>query len=344
MNYVGLDIGGANIKASDGESRSSSRPFALWQAPERLAGQLRDALAEFDGCLALAVTMTGELADCFTTKADGVSHILSAVEEAAAGRPIHVWQTGGEFVTPAEARDLVPLVAAANWHALATWAGRIAPRGSALLLDCGSTTTDIIPLHDGLPAPEGRTDLDRLLSGELVYTGMRRTPACAVAPTVPFRGRDCPLAAELFATMRDVYLWLAWLPEDAADHGTADGRPATRAAARNRLVRSICCDGTECRDADVDLLAAYLAERQLRQIGAALERVLKRLPDRCQAALLCGEGEALLARVTSGARGLAGAQRVSLRGAVGEHHSGAACAFALARLLGERQRGESRQN
>lgn len=332
---VGLDIGGANIKASDGEARSLSRPFPLWQAPERLAGTLRDVLAGFEGCTALAVTMTGELADCFATKAEGVAQILSAVEEAAAGRPVHVWQTGGEFVTPGEARDLVPLVAAANWHALATWAGRMAPRGSALLLDCGSTTTDIIPLHDGLPAAEGRTDRERLLSGELVYTGVRRTPVCAVAASVPFRGRECPLAAELFATMRDVYLWLEWVPEDAADHETADGRPATRAAARNRLARSICCDGTECRDTDVDVLAEYLAERQLRQVGGALGAVRGRLAGRCEALLTCGEGEVLLPRVIGSVPGLAGVPGLSLRGALGGEHSRAACAFALARLLGE---------
>jgi probable H4MPT-linked C1 transfer pathway protein len=332
---IGLDIGGANIKASDGESRSVSRPFALWQAPERLAGELREVLAGFDGRTALAVTMTGELADCFTTKSEGVAHILSAVEEASGGRPIHVWQTGGEFVTPAEARDLVPLVAAANWHALATWAGRMTPRGWALLLDCGSTTTDIIPLHDGLPLPEGRTDLERLQSGELVYTGVRRTPVCAVAPAVPFRGRDCPLAAEVFATMRDVYLWLKWLPEEAVDLETADGRPATRTAARNRLARSICCDGSELRDADVRLMAEHLAERQRRQISTALDAVLGRLAGRCEAVLLCGEGEVLLRRMADGVRDLAGIQKVSLQGALGEEHSRAACAFALARLLTE---------
>jgi len=66
--------------------------------------------------------------------------------------------------------------AAANWLALATYAGRLAPRGPAVLLDVGSTTTDVIPLQDGTPVPRGRTDPERLESKELVYTGVRRTP------------------------------------------------------------------------------------------------------------------------------------------------------------------------
>ena len=181
---LGLDIGGANLKASDGETRSVSRAYAIWRDPEQLADELRALLAPWGAWSVLAVTMTAELADCFTTKADGIDRILAAVEAVANGRPVHVWQTGGEFVTPDEARALPTLVAAANWHALATWAARMLGAEAGLLLDIGSTTTDIIPVSAGLPMPEGRTDLERLQSSELVYLGVRRTPLCALADAV----------------------------------------------------------------------------------------------------------------------------------------------------------------
>src|SRR5690242_15848141 len=115
---IGLDIGGANLKLSDGERRSLSRQFPLWKVHEQLAAALGGLLREFESPPALAVTMTGELADCFATKAEGVRHIVKAVENAAAGVPVHVWTTGSEFVSPDDACDLVPLVAASNWHAL----------------------------------------------------------------------------------------------------------------------------------------------------------------------------------------------------------------------------------
>ena len=42
---------------------------------------------------------------------------------------------------------------AVNWLALATFAGRFLPTGPGLLLDIGSTTSDLVPLQDGRPRP-----------------------------------------------------------------------------------------------------------------------------------------------------------------------------------------------
>src|SRR5438552_12194660 len=99
--------------------------------------------------------------------------------------------------------------AAANWLALAAYAGRFAPTGTALLVDVGSTTTDLVPLLGGAPVPCGNTDAERLLHRELVYTGVRRTPLCALLGETG--------AAELFATTLDAYLLLEELPEDVTD-------------------------------------------------------------------------------------------------------------------------------
>ena len=227
MRIVGLDIGGANLKLADADGRGRSRAFAMWKDFSRLECVLSEQLDAFGDADLVAVTMTAELADCFATKAEGIDFILNAVERAADRRPVFVWQTGGEFVTPDEAQELPELVAAANWHALATWAGRIAPAGKALLADLGSTTADFIPIENGMPVPVGRTDLERLQSGELVYSGVRRTPLCAVASSVEFRGASCPLAAELFATTLDVYLLLGERADEPANTDTANGKPAT---------------------------------------------------------------------------------------------------------------------
>ena len=136
----------------------------------------------------------------------------------------------GQFHLIAAILENPLLAAASNWLALATIAARLVGQGGGLLIDVGSTTTDIIPLIDGNPAPRGRTDTERLGSGELVYTGVRRTPVCALADRLPFGGVPTGLAAELFATTHDVYLTLGALPEKPDDTDTADGRPATREA------------------------------------------------------------------------------------------------------------------
>lgn len=335
MHIVGLDIGGANIKASDGEQLSLSVNFPMWERVGDLPQALHSLLDEFPNVNLVAVTMTAELADCFSSKAEGVERILAGVA-AATDVPIVVWQTAGEFVPVEVAVEFPRLTAAANWHALATWAGRMVPEGTALLLDMGSTTTDIIPLQDGMSVPEGLTDLERLLSGELIYTGHRRTPVCAIVNEVSLCDRQCSVAAEFFATMEDVYMILEVTPENASRCDTADGRPATRKAALNRLAHQVCCDTTELSQEELISAAASIASAQRQQLQRGLDVVLERLLCHPSAILLCGEGEPVLREVVQQSLGRHDVQVVSLTESLGPTHSQAACAFALARLAGER--------
>ena len=205
--WLALDIGGANIKSADGRGYCAIEPFALWRQPDRLSETLRKVIDTAPPCERIAATMTGELADCFQSKAEGVVHILDAHRIAADGRRIA--RLSGRWTVRIVARSQrrTPLsVAAANWHALASFAGRFVKDETALLIDIGSTTTDVIPLVDGLPRNQGKTDTQRLLCGELVYTGVERSPVCAVVGHLPYRGQLCPVAQELFATTWDAYL------------------------------------------------------------------------------------------------------------------------------------------
>ena len=105
-----------------------------------------------------------------------------------------------------EARESPQLAAASNWHALANFVCRFVTSRTGLLIDVGSTTTDVIPLADGRVAARGRNDTERLLSQELVYRGVGRTPICALTDALPLREQLCPIAAEVFATTADAYL------------------------------------------------------------------------------------------------------------------------------------------
>ncbi|MFN8709194.1 MAG: hydantoinase/oxoprolinase family protein, partial [Planctomyces sp.] len=172
MKILGLDIGGANIKAATADGICVSVHFEIWKSPELLAETLTSKIAGVAGKADLvAVTMTAELADCFDTRTEGVAFIIQCVQQAFPQSLIRIWLTSGEFAEPEDACDLPMLAAASNWNALATWAGRAFPAGPALLLDIGSTTTDISPLLDGFCFAQGTTDLTRLQNSELLYTG-----------------------------------------------------------------------------------------------------------------------------------------------------------------------------
>ena len=325
---LGLDIGGANLKAASAEGKAASLPFALWRDFDDLPLALTSLFKSFGRPTALAVTMTGELADCFTTKAEGVDRILGSVQTLARGFPMRVWTTAGQFVSMTEARKQPLAVAAANWHVQATWAGRFVPAKRAVLIDCGSTTTDLIPLINGRTCPQGLTDPERLLSGELVYQGVRRTPLCAVSHTLPFHGQPCPVAAELFATTLDVYLLLGWITPDATDLNTANGRPATVDAAHDRLARMLCCDRFEFSVDEARTAARFLAEEQQRRLAAALSRVIAGL-NGCDLIVTSGSGEFMARRLAE----RAGLPVLSLSEQLSPAVAESACAFAAAVLL-----------
>ena len=333
MKWLALDIGGANLKAADGQGFAVSHPFPMWENPRQLTDALRAMIALVPKVDHIAATMTGELADCFTTKAEGVKFILNALQGAADGRHTRVYLTNGKLVSLQTAMRQPLLAASSNWHALASFAGRYAPEGSGLLVDVGSTTCDMIPMVDGVPVTIGKTDPNRMVNGELVYSGVQRSPVCAVASLVPWRGRKCPLAQELFATMWDVYLMLGDLPEEPNATNTADHRPATKVAARDRLARSICADRETFSETDARLMADALAQAQLRKIAAIAVQLIARLQLPPHTVVISGRGEFLARRILDELKLKAAV--VSLSRELGPELSRCAPAHALAVIARE---------
>lgn len=333
MTWLALDIGGANIKASDGLDWSISKPFDLWKHPGSLPFAVAAVLLEAPRADRLAVTMTGELADCFLTKAEGVSTILDAVVLAADRREVFIYQTNGVLVPPDEARGRPLLAAASNWHALARYAGRFAESDTALLLDVGSTTTDVVPLRRGEVDAQGRTDPERLASGELIYTGVVRSPLCALVQALPWQGRACGVAQELFATTLDAYLLLGDLPEDLDSNRTADGRPATKDHAWDRMARMICADRSLMTQAEAVAAARVVAQQQLVLLSHHLRQVGGRGATPPQTIILSGQGEFLGRRAVE--RVFPRSKIVSLSEALGPAASRSAPAYALACIARE---------
>ena len=171
----------------------------------------------------------------------------------------------------------------------------------------------------------------------MVYCGVRRTPLCALTDCVPLGEMNCAVAAELFATIFDVYLLLGDIPENAADRLTANGRPATLSAAHDRIARSIGGDITELTTADTRRIAEHIAAAQLRRLCDAAERVASRMPGPCENVLISGSGAFLARRVAAQTPRLQNAAITALPELFGPRVSDAACAFAVAKLAAERE-------
>ncbi len=334
VSWLGLDVGGANIKAAHSSGLARSSAFELWKRPDDLGREVAALASTLPIHDRIALTMTAELCDCYPTKAVGVTKVLDAIADVAEGRPIRVWGTDGRFHRVKEVREEPRLAAAANWLALAMVAARLAPRGPGLLIDIGTTTTDLIPLLDGRVAGRGRTDTERLQTGELVYAGVRRTPVFALANELPHRGLATGLAAELFATTLDIYLSLGAIEPDPRDPATADGRPATVDAARDRLARMVGADRDDFTEGDAVSLAQEADEALLARLAVAADRACLVTSGRPRCVITAGSGEFLARRLAGRVLG-PGGTTIGLQEAWGPVASIAGCAHALVVLAGE---------
>lgn len=255
---IGIDVGGANLKVVT-EAGSAIHYCPLWTG-----APIVDLLAPYTGEEA-AVVMSGELADSFSSKDQGIRFIVDQIRSVFPGA--RFYGTDGRFHA-----GPTPALAAANWLASAVWLGRMHP--DSVLLDIGSTTTDIIPLAD-LQGLFGLTDLARLQEGYLLYTGMLRTTVPAIVSAVEVHGRRTPVASEHFAQSGDVHLILNHIRAEEYTTDTPDHGPATRQGALRRLARIVCADLEELGEETVASLADQVWEAQRTVVMTAVDAIVR---------------------------------------------------------------------
>ncbi|WP_083240637.1 hydantoinase/oxoprolinase family protein [Methyloceanibacter methanicus] len=257
----GWDLGGVNLKLArveDGRVVSVTQiPCPALPEPRKFDLAVEEAIRDIgDTEAAHAITMTGELSDVFASRYEGVAYLVALMRKTV-GENARFYGLDG-FVDAHQAIADWESVASANWHASAALAAAVEDAG--LLVDVGTTTTDIIPFKEGSPCAIGLNDGDRLREGELLYRGVVRTPVMAIASQAPFKGRMQGLAAERFATMADVYRLTGDLPDDADPFASADGRGKGLDESAARLARML---GRDAEDAD------FVAWKRLRISSAA---------------------------------------------------------------------------
>ena len=318
MLTVGLDIGGANTKIAACSTREGRRPgmragrpcveriesryFPFWQQHRRFPGFLRSILRPYLGRPhRIVVTTTAELADCFQTKRQGVRFILSAL--ANVDPSADVLLNSGRVVGVHEGLSKPLMVAAANWLAPVLLVGPLLP--DSILIDAGSTTTDIIPISQGRHQVKDPTDMGRLANHQLVYTGSLRTNVATIVDHIPVGGGTVGVSSESFATTADVNLLLELIRPKDFTVPTSDGGPATRKGAMRRLSRLVCADTESLSKRDIIRMAAYIHSVQVSKVSQHIKAIADRYP--CPADLPCvlaGIGASTLAEPAARAAGL----------------------------------------
>lgn len=290
---IGWDIGGAHVKAcrlAGGQVLDVVQwPCPLWQGIEHLEHVLAQAAARWPGLKRArhAVTMTGEMVDLFAHREHGVQRIAALLAHSL---PAPQFFAGdAPWCDAASVGRHWPQIASANWLASARHTARALPGEAGMLVDIGSTTTDLIAFERGGVPTASRSDVQRLASGELVYQGVVRTPLCGVARRIAWRGQRLNVMNEFFATTADVYRLTGELPAAHDQQPSADSAPKDMAHTQARLARMIGLDARDANENEWLAFARAWRAQQIAELRSQIDRVLA-AHSRDAALLLVGAG------------------------------------------------------
>jgi (4-(4-[2-(gamma-L-glutamylamino)ethyl]phenoxymethyl)furan-2-yl)methanamine synthase len=299
---IGWDVGGAHVKAARLQGGALvdvvQWPCPLWQGLPQLQQVLDQAQQRWPDLAQCqhAVTMTGEMVDCFAHREDGVSRIAGCLAQRLPAPRFYTHDSG--WCDAQQAAALWPQIASANWLATASHCARVLatssatsstassaqtlastsattrPQNEGVLIDIGSTTTDLVAFRHGQVLTAQRSDVQRLASGELVYQGVVRTPLCALAQRVPWRGVLHNVMNEFFATTADIYRLTGELAPEHDQHPSADGAPKDTPATHARLARMVGLDARDGTPADWLAFAHAWRAAQVAELRGQLRRVL----------------------------------------------------------------------
>lgn len=330
---LGIDIGGANTKVASSDGTIVELHYIpLWK-DTTLSDCLADISDRFEPTSVRVVT-TGELADCFTSKREGVQKIMDIVDSSF---KCPVEYLGSDCQLSQKPEDILTL-AAANWSASAMFVGQ--NHSDCVFVDVGSTTSDVIPIVGGRPIAN-TSDYMRLQNNELIYAGTLRTNLAALAHTVQIvqtssnsitggqvNSQACSTSSELFATSGDAYLLLGDITAEQYTCETADGAGKSLEDVKRRIARFVCADLEEINDVQLIQIAKQIKEVQIDGLANAIETVCKRVG--VGTVVGTGLGEFLIAEAAK----RAGIEFVSISSIYGKTISMVFPAYAVANIIG----------
>jgi len=319
MKIIAMDIGGANIKIFHPDYEYKQYYFPLWKKKNKFMSFLRQLTDQADlNADMYAITMTAELCDCFKDRRNGVKFILNTLKKILDKKNFVTSLSSGTFKNRLKVLSndtnfkLIDIdkaikfpynVASANFIATAKYISKF--EKNAIIIDIGSTTTDIIPIKDGKILAH-RTDFERLKNDELVYTGVLRTNLISISNKIKFKGKNLKISAEYFANTGDVYRCLGKISENEYTSETSDGKGKSTIECMRRIARTVCCDVSDSEiykiynaserkskisKDDVIQIAKYFGAEQIKTINKSVERLEKKY--KIKNRLIIGKGKFL---------------------------------------------------
>ncbi len=301
-NFYGWDIGGAHIKICQIRSVNNSDIIhatqlkcKLWDGLkhlERAIKKLKNIFSFTQGDFHF-FTMSGEMVDCFPNRKDGVKKILKVLKNNFRSEIYYYSQD--KILKKPKLSDDWQAIASSNWHATTKFVSSHVEAG--ILIDIGSTTTDLIPINNYMTVTEKiSSDALRLQRGELVYLGITRTPVSSIKPRFTFKNRSYNVMRELFANTADVFRITKELSKDMDLYPTCDNQDKTVTSSERRLARVIGMDWEEASSEEWELFAKQIKRLMIRELDQNIRKIKKKLFLSSQVPLIITGSGAFLAK------------------------------------------------
>ncbi|MFW9771650.1 MAG: hydantoinase/oxoprolinase family protein [Promethearchaeota archaeon] len=297
LKILGLDIGGANTKAAlilcdkfkIKKSISYMEYFPIWEKklediPQMLERIIKKLIIQNNFKLEevdfISITITAELSDAFQTKREGIEIIIENLSKVFKKEKMLFINSDAEFVNIENAKENYLTIAGSNWASTALFLGNFVEH--CILIDAGSTTIDLIPITNSKPVSLGKTDIERLINHELIYSGGLRATIPSITHSVPYKNEVVRISFEKFALISDIHRILNNISEEEYINDTADNRSKSIDNCYARLARIICMDIETVTKEELKKIAYFIYQKQLdiieSEISIFMELLISRLP------------------------------------------------------------------
>ncbi len=216
----------------------------------------------------------------FSSSKEGTLYIID-ITERLFGDKARYLGLSYHLYTPKEAKEQYLKVAGRNWVAtcyLASSYLKLFEQG--LLIDCGTNSTDTVPVVDSTPVTLDDNDrgYTRLRTGELLWSGLYFTHVPSISNTIVLDDEEFQIRATTKATSLDVYVVLNMItPEDISKtcRGWQIDAEKLPIVSVERMLDLIAADRELLTVNDAKKIAQFLAEKQREKTERTIKKILQ---------------------------------------------------------------------
>ena len=289
MKIIGWDIGGAHIKVAEidfkkKKTKTEQIYSPIWKNINNLKKSIKLIKKKFKKSDYHAITMTAELSDIFLNRMHGSKYIVKLSSKILEEKKIFFYSKKN-FIKKKVALKNASSLNSLNWHATANFISNFFP--NCILVDIGSTTTDIIPIKNKKIIAKGNNDNQRLKANELIYLGVLRSPIHAVE-------KKKNLIYENFANLSDVYRVLNKIPKKLDLLPTQDNKSKNKHDSARRIARIFGKDYKKTDFLKWKKIASQIEKKQKKILKKSVNKIEKRNFKKKIPIIGAGVGEFLL--------------------------------------------------